>query len=239
MAKLPKEDKIVREELDDFYNKAPLTIHNAKIDIKCKNEKQKSFLKLIKDKEITLCSGPAGSGKTFLACLEALKLLKAHPHMYKKIVLVKSVTTLEDEEIGFLKGTMEDKMLPFIYSFINNFEKIIPKSLVTSMRTTGVIEIMPIAYMRGINLDNSIVILDEAQNCTKDHLKTILTRIGYDSKYIILSDTEQIDRKKKDTSGIQDIMNILSGLDEIGVMEFTTEDIVRNPLIQKILDKWK
>ncbi len=233
--------KFSQEDADDIVNYQNSTnvhvptLNNTKIEIKCKNENQKSFLKLIEQKEIILCSGPAGCGKTYLACLQALKSLKDDKR-YKKIILVKSVTTLEGEEIGFLKGGMEEKMEPFIYSFMNNFKKIIPESLLKLMRDAGMIEVMPVAYCRGINFDNSIVIIDEAQNLTKDHIKTLMTRIGYDAKLIILGDTEQIDRKKKTESSLKWIIDKFKVLNEIGTFEFTNEDIVRNPIISKILE---
>ena len=210
-------------------------LKHKKIELKFKNEKQKAFAQQIQEKEIVLSRGPAGCGKTFLACAQALKLFKENTK-YSKIYLVKSVTTLKDEEIGFLKGTLEQKMEPFMFSFFHNIEKIIGKDILSKMREIGAIEVLPIAYLRGINLDSACVILDEAQNLTKDHLKTILTRIGTDCKLIILGDIEQIDMKNKNNSGFESVIESLISLDEIGITVFGEEDIVRNPLIKKILE---
>jgi phosphate starvation-inducible PhoH-like protein len=149
--------------------------------------------------DVTICVGPAGCGKTITACYAALKQLKTSDKI-EKIVLVKSVTPLKDEEIGFLKGDLKSKMEPFVYSFVNNFQKLIDVQSVQILMETNVIEILPIAYMRGINLDNSVVIIDEVQNITHDNIKTILTRLGENSKMILLGDTGQIDLKVKTQS---------------------------------------
>lgn len=232
---LEEDQKFVEEFTQSQYQNNHQNLSSAKIEFKCKNENQKKFSNLIDEKEMILCTGSAGTGKTFIACAKALQLVKKDKR-YKKIVLVKSVTTLEDEEIGFLKGTMEEKLYPFMVSFFSNFEKLIPKNLLRSLREQGIIEVMPVAYCRGINFDNSIVIIDECQNLTKDHIKTLMTRIGYDSKMIFMGDTEQIDRKKKDESSLKWMIEKFKELDEIGTFEFSLDDVVRNPIIQKILE---
>jgi phosphate starvation-inducible PhoH-like protein len=209
-------------------------LSKMKIDVKCKTENQKKLVNLIREKEITICCGLAGCGKTFLACYQALNLLKTQPDIYKKIVLVKSVTTLKEEEIGFLKGSLEEKMEPFVYSFMNNFEKIAGKVETAALRQEGIIEVMPIAYMRGINIDEAIIIIDEVQNITIENIRTILTRIGFNSKMIFLGDTKQIDYKNKKNSALKFIMEKFQHLDEIGTIELGEEDVVRNPLIKKI-----
>lgn len=225
------------EILEDMNKKYPQqnSLKNTKIDIKFKNLTQKKFANLIEEKEIVMCSGEAGCGKTFIACAQALKLLK-NEEKYKKIYLLKSVTTLKDEEIGFLKGTMEEKMEPFVYSFIHNFEKITSHQIISQLRETKVIEVMPIAYCRGLNFDSAIILIDEAQNLTKDHLKTLITRIGTDCKMVFLGDICQIDRKNKKESGFDWIMKKLSSFEEIGIVHFSDDEIVRNPIIKKILD---
>lgn len=209
-------------------------LSKIKLDVKCKTENQKKLINLIKEKEITICCGLAGCGKTFLACYQALNLLKQHPDTYKKIVLVKSVTTLKEEEIGFLKGTLEEKMEPFVYSFMNNFEKLIGKVETAALRQDGIIEVMPIAYMRGINIDEAIIIIDEVQNITIKNIRTILTRIGFNSKMIFLGDTKQIDYKNQKDSALKFIMEQFTHIDEIGTIELGEDDVVRNPIIKKI-----
>ena len=201
------------------------------ISVKCKTENQKTFVNSIKEKEVTICSGPAGTGKTYLACAEALKLLKRYAK-YRKIVIVKSVTTLKNEEIGFLKGNLREKMEPFMFSFVHNFEKLIGQTITSRLRELKTIEEMPIAYMRGINLDRSIIIIDEAQNISQENIRTIMTRLGKDSKMIFLGDERQQD--SKGGNGLTFLMGHFAHIEEIGCVQFTKADVVRNPLVAKI-----
>ena len=201
------------------------------VNVKCKTENQKLLINTIKEKEVVICSGPAGSGKTYLACAEALKLIKRYKR-YKKIVIVKSVTTLKNEEIGFLKGNLREKMEPFMFSFVHNFEKLVGQSITSRLRELKTIEEMPIAYMRGINLDRSIIIIDEAQNISQENIRTIMTRLGKDSKMIFLGDERQKD--SKGGNGLTFLMDHFANIEEIGCIQFTKADVVRNPLIAKI-----
>jgi phosphate starvation-inducible PhoH-like protein len=236
---MSRKRKVSQEEMDEAYstlmNHRPANdnLKSTKIDLKFKNKNQKIFGDLIENKEVIICSGPAGTGKTYVACAQALKLIKSDDR-FKKIYIVKSVTTLKDEEIGFLKGTMEEKMEPFVYSFIHNFEKVTNRSVISFMRSSGTIQIMPIAYLRGINFDDCIVLIDECQNITPDNMHTIMTRLGSNCKMIFLGDTAQIDLKNKRNSSLRLIMEKFASVEEFGVVEFSDEDIVRNPLIKKI-----
>ena len=201
------------------------------INVKCKTENQKSLVNAIKEKEVIICSGPAGTGKTFLACAEALKLIKRYAK-YRKIVIVKSVTTLKNEEIGFLKGNLREKMEPFMFSFVHNFEKLVGQTITSKLRELKTIEEMPIAYMRGINLDKSIIIVDEAQNISTENMRTIMTRLGKDSKMIFLGDERQQDSRGH--NGLTFLMDHFQDIEEIGCVQFNKSDVVRNPLIAKI-----
>lgn len=203
-------------------------------DFSAKNEKQQELIDLIKKKEITIVSGPSGTGKTYVTLATALSLLG---ETYKRIILVKSVTTIPGEEIGFLKGDMEQKMEPFVMSYMWNIDKICGPDSSNTLLTKKLIEILPLAYIRGLSIDNSIVIIDEAQNIDNHTFKSIVTRIGDQSKYILLGDTEQIDRKKKNDSCLQQVLDIFAEDELIGTMIFTDEDCVRNPIIPKVLNK--
>lgn len=231
--KLTSEEQI---EVLDMMLKEPetRTLSSIRVNLKCKTEKQKQLVNLIKSKDITICSGYPGSGKTYLSCAVALELLKNNPTKYKKIVLVKSVTTLKDEEIGFLKGTMKEKMEPFMYSFIGNFEKIISRSTLENLRANHLIEEQPLAYIRGITIDNAIIIVDETQNISKKNLRSIMTRLGEDSKMIFLGDEEQIDMKDASNSSLSYVMKHFAELDEVGTVFFGEDDVVRHPLIKKM-----
>lgn len=197
-----------------------------------KNERQRELVNLIEDNEVVIASGPAGTGKTYVTLATALSLLG---RTYKKIVLVKSVTTLPGEEIGFLKGGMEQKMEPFIMSYMWNIDKICGPDVAQKLIDKKIIEVLPLAYIRGLSIDKSIVIIDEAQNIDAHTFKTMITRIGEDSKYIFLGDTEQIDRRKKHESCLANVLEIFKDSNLIGCIEFNDDDCVRNPIIPKIL----
>ena len=175
-------------------------LKSMSVNYKCRTENQGKLRESIRNNEITIVSGLPGTGKTYIACAEALKLIKSRPK-YKKILLVKSVTQLKGEELGHLPGGIEDKFDPFMGSFVDNFEKIIGESLTNKLRELGLINIQPLAFVRGRSIDNTIIIVDEAQNITLENMRTLMTRIGDNSKMIILGDVRQKDlRNKKDSS---------------------------------------
>jgi phosphate starvation-inducible PhoH-like protein len=192
------------------------------------------LIDMIEDNEIVIATGPAGTGKTYVTLAVALSLLGP---VYKKVILVKSVTAIPGEDIGFLKGGMEQKMEPFVMSYMWNINKICGPDSAKDLLAKKVIEILPLAFIRGLSIDNSIVIIDEAQNIDTHTFKTIMTRIGENSKYIFLGDTEQIDRRHKDESCLATVLDIFSDSDLIGTIEFSDIDCVRNPIIPKILTK--
>lgn len=199
-----------------------------------RTDKQAELVSLIEEQEIVVAIGPAGTGKTYCAIATALSLLNSG---YDNIILVKSVTTLPGEEIGFLKGGISEKMEPFMMSFTWNIDKIAGKDASKNLLEKGILQVLPIAYIRGLSIDNSIVIIDESQNLSKHSFKTIMTRIGTNSKYIFLGDVEQIDRKKQDESCLSEVLDIFRDEDFIGTIEFMDEDCVRNPIIPLILEK--
>jgi phosphate starvation-inducible PhoH-like protein len=240
--KLTQEDIDTIESFNVSRQKDTNSVSNniftqIKIEVKPKTENQKKLLQAIKENEITIASGFPGTGKTFLACAEALKLLKNTETAFKKIILVKSVTTLKDEEIGFLKGTMEEKMEPFMDSFLDNFNKIIGEGNTNKLREMRYIEIKPIAYVRGRSIDNSIIIMDEAQNISLDNMRTLMTRIGENSKMIILGDVKQKDIRNKKESSLEVVIERFKERKGFGIVELRNEeDIVRNPIIKIIED---
>ena len=197
-----------------------------------KNAKQEELIKLIKENEIVIVKGVAGSGKSYVALATALNLLG---ETYKKVILVKSVTTIPGEEIGFLKGSSRDKMEPFMMSYTWNIDKMCGFGAADDLIDKGLIQVLPLAYFRGLSIDSAIVLIDETQNISFEMFKTIITRIGENCKYIFLGDVEQVDRKKKGESCLQTIINIFSETGLIKTLEFADEDCVRNPIIPKIL----
>lgn len=210
------------------------------IKIIAKNESQKKLINSIKNNEITICADPAGTGKTFVAMAYALSLLRKTTNRFKKIYLVKSVTTLKGEEIGFLKGDLKDKIEPFMWSFYINMEKLLLDTAIKSLIEKDIIRPFPLAYMRGASLDDCIIIADEMQNVTLDNSRTLLTRIGSNSKLILLGDINQIDMKNKQESSLEVLLEMYQNVDSMGVIEMSQEDTnVRNPLITVIEEKFK
>ncbi len=242
MSRRRSNKKLTDEEATDvdnfMYRKTPeegKTLNTIRIEVKPKTENQKKLVTAIKENEITIASGYPGTGKTFLACAEALKLIKNPQNSFQKIILVKSVTTLKDEEIGFLKGTMEEKMEPFMDSFLDNFNKIIGEANTNKLRDLGFIQIKPIAYVRGRSIDKSIIIIDEAQNISLDNMRTLMTRIGDNSKIIILGDVKQKDIRNKKESSLEVVIDRFKDKKGFGTVELRNEeDIVRNPIIKVI-----
>lgn len=207
-------------------------LQTMKINVKCKTENQKKLVNSIKENEITICSGLPGSGKTFLSCAEALKLIKTRPK-YKRIVLVKSITPLKNEEIGHLPGNLEEKMAPIMESFTDNIRKLIGKTRMEKLIELGVIEIVPIAFARGRSIDNSIILIDEAQNISLDNIRTLMTRIGDNSKMVIMGDVKQKDIRNKRDSSLEIVLKRFDNVDGFGCVELRDpNDVVRNPIIK-------
>jgi len=236
---------------DEFYESFPpgyqspnpsrFDVQKLKIEYNYKNESQKNLISLINNNKITITAGPAGTGKTYIACAQALKLLKSDQR-FKKIILVKSVTVLEGEEIGFLKGDLKEKMFPFTISFLDNFYKLIGEGITQIMLDQGFIEVLPLAYIRGRSIDNSIIIVDEAQNITTKNMRSTMTRIGTDTKMIITGDTKQIDMKNSKLSSLDLVVRLFESKPDIGTMKFKVDDIVRDPIvkiIEETFDDWE
>lgn len=231
--------KVANEGYEISDKKVAETILRGKVNLKCKNPKQKKLSKMIDNNQITLCKGPAGVGKSYISVVKALELLKNPKNSYNKIIIITPIVE-SDDHIGFLKGNIDEKINPYLYSTYYLIDKIIGDENRKKLVELEIIKPMVTSFLRGVNIDNSIVIFEEAQNSTKKGMKTFLTRIGYNSKFIISGDIEQIDRFKNDEdSGLKDILEKLDGVDEVGIMDdFNNEDVVRNPLISKILDRY-
>lgn len=238
MTKARQPKKAVTAEAPQ-YVREELSVTKIKVNFLAKTENQKNFSKLIKTKDIVICGGPAGTGKTYVACAEALKLLASPDTFYKKIIIAKSVTVTEGEDVGFLKGSLKEKMEPFMESFLDNFYKIIGKPLTLRLMENEIIEVLPLAYIRGRSIDNTIIVVDEAQNISLKNMRTTMTRIGEDSKMIIIGDTKQIDLKNRHLSSLDTVMKIFNGKNQFGVMMFDRSDIVRNPIIIDIEDEFE
>lgn len=213
-------------------------IVNKKPRKKFLSENQKVYYNHLVDNEITICSGPAGVGKSFIAMRDAVDLLMDDTNSYEKIIIVRPAVEAE-EKLGSLPGNLEEKLDPYIFPSYYLLNKIIGKEAREKLKNHDVIEVFALAYMRGMNIDNSILIFEEAQNCTPSQMKLLLTRIGFNSKFFISGDVEQTDRyRDKTQSGLYDALNRFRDIERIGVFEFENKDVIRNPLISKILDKY-
>ena len=203
------------------------------------SDNQKLYYDLLKKNQITICSGPAGVGKSYIAMKAAIDIL-ADPHSpYEKIIIVRPAVEAE-EKLGSLPGNVEEKLDPYIFPSYYLMNKIIGKETREKLKEIDVIEVFALAYMRGMNIDNSILIFEEAQNSTPNQMKLLLTRIGFNSKFFISGDLEQTDRYKDKThSGLYDAIRKFKELDDVGVFEFDNKDVVRNPLIGKILKRYE
>ena len=201
-------------------------------------ESQKHYWNTLEDNQITICSGPAGVGKSYIAMMKAVELLYREDNKYEKIIIVRPAVEAE-EKLGSLPGGVEEKLDPYIFPTYYLLNKIMGKESREKLKEMNFIEVFALAYMRGMNIDNSILIFEEAQNSTPSQMKLLLTRIGFNSKFFISGDLEQTDRyKDKTLSGLYDAVNRLQDIPEVGVYEFDSKDIVRNPLISKILDTY-
>ncbi len=199
---------------------------------------QEEYWNILGDNEITLCFGPAGVGKSYIAMKRAIDLLWSNENKYEKIIIVRPAVEAE-EKLGSLPGGLEEKLDPYIYPSYYLLNKIIGKDAREKLAEEGFIEIAALAYMRGWNVDNTILVFEEAQNATPSQMKLLLTRIGFSSKFFISGDLEQSDKyKDKTKTGLYDAKIRLGGMKNIGVFEFNDKDIVRNPLITEILKRY-
>ena len=202
-----------------------------------KNSAQKRFYKTISSKDITFGIGPAGCGKTYLSVHKALRDLGDKDSKIDGIVIVKPLVEAAGEKIGFLPGDVEEKTAPFMMSFYYNMEQIIGKQRLEILKSNGVIQVIPMAYMRGITLSNKFVILDEAQNATPEQIKMFVTRLGEGSKYIITGDLAQSDIKQG-KSGLEDAIKRFAGVHGVGLASFKEKDVVRHSLVRRLLKRY-
>ena len=196
---------------------------------------QKSFYRAIGRNDVTFCVGPAGCGKTYLATHYALKNLARGK--YSNMVITKPLVEVDGEKMGYLPGDIDEKTAPYMMSLYYNMEQIIGKQRLDVLRSSGVVNVIPLAYMRGLTLTDSIVVLDEAQNATPSQIKTFLTRIGHGSKFIVNGDLMQSDIRKE--NGLEDSIKRFTGIKRIGFSRFTLEDVVRHPIVAELLERYK
>jgi phosphate starvation-inducible protein PhoH and related proteins len=199
-------------------------------------EAQHNYVNSMLEKDITICQGPSGTGKTYLAAVMAMDALQKKN--VRRIILVRPALEA-GEKLGFLPGDLSDKVLPYLRPMYDALYDIAKFDQINHMIETGIIELAPLAYMRGRTLNDAFVILDEAQNTTKEQMKMFLTRIGYGSKTVINGDISQVDLPKNITSGLAHAIKVLSGIEGIAFCQFKSKDVVRHHLIQNIIEAYE
>jgi phosphate starvation-inducible PhoH-like protein len=216
-------------------------LNDIKLDIKHKNEVQKKLTNAIKKNDVTICTGPAGTGKTLLSVFEALILLKQNPEVYKEIKLVKSITQLKNEELGTLPGDEKDKLKFHMMSYLDAFHKLIGESNTNKLIESGLIKMEVFGAIRGRSFTNAIIIIDEFQNITHDNAKTFLTRFSDNTKVIVLGDSGQIDLKNKKESSLERLANRVKSnpVEGVEVVEFSEKDTVRHRLTSYFITMFK
>jgi phosphate starvation-inducible protein PhoH and related proteins len=208
------------------------TIKTPKKSVIPRSEKQKEYIRALRESDIVISAGPAGTGKTFLAVAVALTML-----LEKKIerIILSRPAVEAGERLGFLPGDMKEKVDPYLRPLYDSLYDLFDFEKIQKMIELGDIEIAPLAFMRGRTLKNSFAILDEAQNATDTQIKMFLTRIGENSKIVVNGDPSQIDLANKSFSGLNSAKKILGHLNEVSIINFDYSDVVRHPLVSKIV----
>lgn len=197
---------------------------------------QKEFVNEMIKKDVTFTIGPAGTGKTFLSVAYATHLLKNN--QIKRIILTRPAVEA-GESLGFLPGDLKEKVDPYLRPLYDALNEMLGSEMVERYMESGIIEIAPLAYMRGRTLNDAFVILDEAQNSTRAQIKMFLTRLGFNSKMVINGDITQIDLKDQKDSGLASAFASLKKIDDLAFIRLSSKDVVRHPLVQKIIDAYE
>ncbi len=209
-----------------------ITVSPKKGFITPKSETQREFIQSVRQADIVLAIGPAGTGKTYLAVALAVEgLLK---RQFKKIILVRPAVEA-GEKLGFLPGDIAEKINPYFMPLYDSLDDVLEAAKVRELMENGTIEIAPLAYMRGRRLNDSFIILDEAQNSTNEQMKMFLTRLGFNSKMVITGDVTQIDLDNTKKSGLIQVQSLLKNINGIRFANFDEKDVIRHDLVKQII----
>lgn len=223
----PLEDQPLEQEVVVYSNDGAA--------IRPRSQNQLKLVKSIQNHDLTFSVGPAGTGKTYLAVAMAVKALKEK--QVKKIILTRPAVEA-GENLGFLPGDLNEKLSPYLQPLFDALRDMIPAEKLKHYTETGIVQIAPLAYMRGRTLDHAFVILDEAQNATTNQMKMFLTRMGKSATFVVNGDVTQIDLPARQKSGLPQAIRLLKGIKNIGFIEFAEKDVVRHPLVKKILNAY-
>jgi phosphate starvation-inducible PhoH-like protein len=224
--------------LDQVSNYAPdsIAVTAKGRPIKSKTFGQRQYVQAIRDSEITFSIGPAGTGKTFLAVAMAVNAFRSHE--VSRIILTRPAVEA-GEKLGFLPGDLQNKVDPYMRPLYDALHELMGAEQYLKNLEKGLIEVSPLAYMRGRTLDEAFIILDEAQNTTPEQMKMFLTRLGFNSRAVITGDITQIDLPGDKKSGLKEARKILHGVEGLSFVELTQRDVVRNPLVQRIIKAYE
>lgn len=203
--------------------------------LKPKTENQADYIRLMADNIVTLCHGPAGTGKTSVSVGLACEYLTEGK--IKKIIITRPVVESSRKGLGYLPGSFKDKIHPYLIPVLEEMDLYLNSQQSKRFLDSDIIEIVPLEYMRGRNFHNAFMILDEAQNATFEQIKMFITRVGRDSKAVINGDLQQSDLSSNSSCDFHEIIKRLDKLENVGIMELTADDIIRNPIIGKIIDR--
>ncbi|MGJ5674214.1 MAG: PhoH family protein [Nostochopsis sp.] len=205
-------------------------------EVRAKTFRQKQYIQALQKHDMIFCTGPAGTGKTFLAVVVAVQALLAN--QYEKLILTRPAVEA-GEKLGFLPGDLQQKVNPYLRPLYDAINEFIDPEKVPSLMERGVIEVAPLAYMRGRTLNNAFVIVDEAQNTTASQMKMVLTRLGFNSRMVVTGDITQIDLPLHQESGLTVAIKILRHVEGIAFCEFSQKDVVRHSLVQRIVNAYE
>ena len=228
----------VHKEKSEFtdYSGDEITLIAGRRNIQGKTPNQRNYLRAIEKKTLTIGVGPAGCGKTYLAVASAVVALNTH--QVEKIILTRPAVEA-GENLGFLPGDLQQKVDPYLRPLFDALSDMLGLEKMNALMEQGVIEIAPLAYMRGRTLNDAFVILDEAQNTTKSQMKMFLTRLGFGSKMVVTGDVTQVDLPKSKDSGLMHALKVLEGVKDIGTCRLGSEDVIRHRLVEQIVKAYE
>lgn len=230
------ENDMLEDVVSLYKNKLIIGKKSNGKPIVAKTFNQRRYIKAIEENDIVFATGPAGTGKTYLAVVKAVSALKSQE--VKRIILTRPAVEA-GESLGFLPGDLKEKVDPYLRPLYDALHDTLGVEATESFIEKGIIEIAPLAYMRGRTLEDAYIILDEAQNTTDQQMKMFLTRLGFNSKMIVTGDISQVDLPRGVRSGLITCINILKGIDNIAICTFDVSDIIRHPLVQKVIDRYE
>nr|MBQ6241824.1 PhoH family protein [Lachnospiraceae bacterium] len=210
-----------------------VTMNYKGLPIKCKTFGQQNYVEMLREKAVTICIGPAGTGKTYLAVAQAAQELKEG--LIERIIMSRPAIEAGEERLGFLPGDLAQKVDPYLRPLYDALRDVFGQERADKLRENGVVEVAPLAYMRGRTLNHARIIIDEGQNASLSTLKMALTRLGEDSRMVLTGDVTQIDLPKVSDSGLTRCAEILRGVEGIGVIHLTNRDVVRNKIVKDIV----